>query len=549
MRWFALLVGLLLAAPAAADMYQDGSNAKQPQALNNIGKVGGNHYAPAYGNCTWDATSNVAPCIQAAIAAAAQAGGGTVDLPAGTYGISSTITVTASNVGIRCNHSALKWLGAAGGRMMSVAPLYGDTSKVQLNGTSVRGCEFQGNGAADGLYLASLFGWEINDLKFYGPFNGGNILSFDVVPAINGTTFGSNINIQDGVARGLLVDGRYGTSRGIYLGSHMTPTGNAGNASYFRVEDWTVYGNGPGTTAIYSWGADNVRFGIGRVFNAGGIAVDLEIATQTVLTTTANTNSSTSLTNLASTTNLVAGQSITGAGIPNGTTITGIAGTTVTLSKAATATATGVSVTARSMFGSGDNVFEHIAAWSGSLIARGQTTHPSCTSPAAPLNPSWCTFGNKFLQLDIGNGTPLPTVEPGADLQFSASTGFNVGTGLIGGGLQVPAFWGAGSLGLRNNCYNAAVANARNTIGYLCPGDGEFFHFDSLEGDRLTWQLGGGPAGNYDLLLLQPAGTGKFFIQPKVQANGGLIVNIPTSCSGQPAGTLWNNAGVVNICP
>jgi len=518
-RRFAIaLVALLL---LRADMYPDASNAVQPQALNNIAKVSGSFYAPAYGACTWDATSDVGPCIQSAIAAAVQAGGGTVSLPAGTYGISSTVTVTASNVGIRCNHTALKWLGAPGGRMMSVSPHYGDISKVQLRGTSVKGCEFQGNGAADGLYLASLFGWTMENLKFVGPFNGGNVLSFDVVPAVNGTTFGSNINIQDGVARGIEIYNQYAsaTSRGIYLGSYMTPTGNAGNASYFRIEDFSVFNSGAGTTSIYSWGADNVRFGIGRVFNNGGTAIDLDIATHNVLTTTGNTNSTTSLTGLASTTNLGVGQSVTGVGIANGTTIAAIAGTTVTLSKAATATATGVSVSFKSMFGSGDIVFEQFAAANASIIARGQTTHPGCTTEQPPTA-AWCTVGNKILQLDQGNASPVPTVEPGAHLHWASSLGYAVGSGFSGGAANEPAFWAQPGTGYTNICHNAALAKSIGTLGYFCPNS-EIFQFDTTFGERIVLKFGGaGPSGNFDLQLLQPEGTGKFYIQPNLELGG-----------------------------
>ena len=62
------------------------------------------------------------------------------------------------------------------------------------------------------------------------------------------------------------------------------------------------------------------------------------------LTTTGNTNSNTSLTSVANTTGLAKGQSVTGVGIPTGTTISSISGSTITLSQAATATATGISV-------------------------------------------------------------------------------------------------------------------------------------------------------------------------------------------------------------
>jgi hypothetical protein len=60
--------------------------------------------------------------------------------------------------------------------------------------------------------------------------------------------------------------------------------------------------------------------------------------------TTADTNSTDQLTNIADTTNIVAGWKVEGTGIPVGTTVSSIVGSTVTLSAAASATAAGVSV-------------------------------------------------------------------------------------------------------------------------------------------------------------------------------------------------------------
>jgi hypothetical protein len=64
-----------------------------------------------------------------------------------------------------------------------------------------------------------------------------------------------------------------------------------------------------------------------------------------VQTTGDTSSSSTSVTNLASTSYIVAGQSVSGTGIPAATTVSSISGTTVTLSQAATATGTGVTLT------------------------------------------------------------------------------------------------------------------------------------------------------------------------------------------------------------
>jgi hypothetical protein len=62
------------------------------------------------------------------------------------------------------------------------------------------------------------------------------------------------------------------------------------------------------------------------------------------LATTGDTHSNTTLDNLADTTNIQVGWKVEGAGIPAGTTVANIAGSTVTLSQSASATASGVAV-------------------------------------------------------------------------------------------------------------------------------------------------------------------------------------------------------------
>lgn len=69
-----------------------------------------------------------------------------------------------------------------------------------------------------------------------------------------------------------------------------------------------------------------------------------EIINEQLLSTTANTNSNTSLTSVASTSGLTIGMSISGTGIPANATIAAISGSTITMSAAATATATGIAV-------------------------------------------------------------------------------------------------------------------------------------------------------------------------------------------------------------
>jgi hypothetical protein len=117
-------------------------------------------YAPAYGG-VWDGAHDVAPAINAALAAAVAAGGGTVVIPVGNYPIASQLTINTTGVGLRgagtdapndnainvrfIASTTLTWTGAAGGTMLSIAP----TTNVSLYGCDVTGICFEGASLAD----------------------------------------------------------------------------------------------------------------------------------------------------------------------------------------------------------------------------------------------------------------------------------------------------------------------------------------------------------------------------------------------------------------
>lgn len=69
------------------------------------------------------------------------------------------------------------------------------------------------------------------------------------------------------------------------------------------------------------------------------------VTTAFLLTTTGTTNSSTSITSVGSTTGVVIGMAISGSNIPSGTFITNISGSTLTISQAATGSASGQAIT------------------------------------------------------------------------------------------------------------------------------------------------------------------------------------------------------------
>lgn len=102
MRWLALAISLLLATPAAADMYQDASNAKVPDARLNLHV--GNYRSPADFDPLCDGRTTDAEitaktahdctmAIRSALAAAKQ-----VRLPTGNFYITDKLTVTNNQV-------------------------------------------------------------------------------------------------------------------------------------------------------------------------------------------------------------------------------------------------------------------------------------------------------------------------------------------------------------------------------------------------------------------------------------------------------------------
>lgn len=119
-----------------------------------------------------------------------------------------------------------------------------------------------------------------------------------------------------------------------------------GNTTGLQGYNLTLLGTGT-PTGIQS--GDTITIG-GVVYTAGSsentATGHFAVAAVFSLSTTGNTNSNTTLNSLASTTGVVAGQGVVGAGIPTGTFVTVVnSSSSVTLSQAATASASSVAVT------------------------------------------------------------------------------------------------------------------------------------------------------------------------------------------------------------
>ena len=145
-------------------------------------------------------------------------------------------------------------------------------------------------------------------------------------------------------------------SNGYVTFTDRVPNGNGGAALYTNESQQTdAQANYPCEAAMSSIGRGDLAFFANCLWaNNYQPRSFLDLSLLAVLTETglnartftADTNTSVTITNASSTAGLAIGQRIEGTGIPAGTTITNIVGTTITISAPATATAAGVSMTA-----------------------------------------------------------------------------------------------------------------------------------------------------------------------------------------------------------
>lgn len=127
------------------------------------GNAGGSFYAPSFGG-TWNATSDVGPAINTAIATAAAAGGGTVYIPGGTFALATTINQNTMGVRLQglgvgtawdnasgaphfWTPTRFIWIGPPGGTMCAIGPAPGAT--ISLYCADVVGLCFDGQDTAD----------------------------------------------------------------------------------------------------------------------------------------------------------------------------------------------------------------------------------------------------------------------------------------------------------------------------------------------------------------------------------------------------------------
>lgn len=149
---------------------EGGRTVLEPDALKAVAGaiLPGRFWAKAYNNpakgvpCVWKETGDAGPCIQAAINAAALAGGGEVVVDGGTYGLATELRNTTSGVklsGAGVGHTRatidpfkfrastrLVWRGAAGAIVFRVEPA--DGANQSLHNAGVDGIVFDCNNIA-----------------------------------------------------------------------------------------------------------------------------------------------------------------------------------------------------------------------------------------------------------------------------------------------------------------------------------------------------------------------------------------------------------------
>lgn len=197
--------------------------------------------------------------------------------------------------------------------------------------------------------------------------------------------------------------------------------GNIANGSNVISSLYTTVGN----SAPILQGVQPGQLVTHAAFPVGTYVVSCANGTFT-LNTTGNTHSNTTLDGLASTAGITLGMTVSGPGIPSGTYITAIAGSSVTLSQAAIATGTGVAVN----FSGGGSVTVSANATANAnvatiAIAGGTTAAPRWSAGNTNTNPLTtvpkCCYGFNSRNY-LGTGPYLVYSDPLMPLQVSAAS-------------------------------------------------------------------------------------------------------------------------------
>ena len=245
------------------------------------------YYARAYNGatsgvaCTWDSSHDVGDCINEAIISSQANGGGVIIIPAGTYGLSTTILDDSTGgggstpavfiqgagspgVSNECT-TTLKWIGSSGGTMFQMG---NNTHSYKALGGGVKGICFDGNDLAGTGWklLSSSIGLYENDYVK----NTTTDLFFMDVNALDAGTTDNNIFIQ---VNGAANDAASINTNGWHIGIGTTTNDTWGN---HWLQTNVQYQNG---TGFICGNADhNVVYGgfIQTILGGTGTSLDLQ---------------------------------------------------------------------------------------------------------------------------------------------------------------------------------------------------------------------------------------------------------------------------------
>lgn len=312
----------------------------------------------------------------------ALAAGKVVTLAPGVYQVATPIVSNVSKSGIVCLNGAdalhntsadagtgcwLQWKGVSGGTILSFVAPTGSPSDGFLTGNIVRGISFDGfNGlAANGLVLKTVRFGEFANLYFQN-FAAGYALDVNVVNPTSTSQFGDPCDTQLNDFRNISINQYNYSSSGIRLAAYN-------NASIpnngCNASENTFYNIQIGLSSgegILLKGADNNKF-----FNVN------------IGFTVANANYSLDF------------------DIQNQNSI---------------------------LYPANSNTFYGFSAGNSQWIARGHTSYSTCVSFFVSTTPN-CTGANTVFGVDRANGTPYPTIEPGAQLAYITTYGERFGFG------------------------------------------------------------------------------------------------------------------------
>jgi hypothetical protein len=351
--------------------------------------------------------------------------------------------------------------------MVGIVAPSGSTSDLPLQGDGAIGMTFNGNGglAGDGLFIQTLdAGLFLND-AFYN-FSGSTTIELGTITVTN-----SNFNTQ------ATADSQWNLFDGIYIQNYIGAGGVTASPSSGMTFD--AYAGGGALTVNASLNTvRNVDMGLG----AGATGIVMKGDTNRFYNIVISAFSSTA-------------PSVDFQIQQNG---------------------------AQYFTGSSNDFHGFVA--NNAVLARGQTSYPGCTSAFAAYTSFTCTNGDTFDGVDDGNGTPAPTIEPGAQVMWRTQNGSSIGQvfGPIAMGDNQTDSLGAGG------------AIASTTSLQIRNSAADHIRLDNA-GGTVTWGITFDGAN--DLAFIPHAGA-----SGAVSFAGGAI--IPNTASGIRGTTIGDSANV-----